>query len=55
MMLEWSVEQATEVTTTAIDLEFLTTVTNVERAVRSSKTGVCVAADAYSTHGFHKL
>ena len=35
MMLEWSAEQATEITTTAIDLEFLPTVTNVER--RSSK------------------
>ena len=35
MMLEKSVEQATEITTTAIDLEFLPTVTNVERGVRN--------------------
>ena len=31
VMLDWSAEQATEVTTTAIDLELLPTVTNVER------------------------
>ena len=30
MMLEWSAEQATEITTTDIELEFLPTVTNVE-------------------------
>ena len=36
MMLEWSAEQALEITTTtAIDLEFLPTVTNVERGVRN--------------------
>ena len=35
MMLEWSAEQATEITTTAIDLEFLPTVTNVERGVQN--------------------
>ena len=34
-MLEWSAEQATEFTTTAIDLEFLPTLTNVERGVRN--------------------
>ena len=53
MMLEWSAEQATEITTTAIGLEFLPTVTNVERGVQ--KLGVCVAADAHSTHGSHEL
>ena len=35
MMLEWSAEQATEITTTAIDLEFLPTVTNVDRGVQN--------------------
>ena len=35
MMLEWSAEQATDMTTTAIDLEFLPTVTNVERGVQN--------------------
>ena len=52
-MLEWSAEQATEITTTAIDMEFLPTVTNVERGVR--KPGVRAAADAYSTHGSREL
>ena len=45
MMLEWAAEQATEITTTAIDFEFQ----------RSAKPGVCVAADAHSTHGSHVL
>ena len=31
MVLEWAAEQATEITTTAIDLEFLPTDTNVDR------------------------
>ena len=35
MMLEWSSEEATEITTTAIGLEFLSTVTNVERGVQN--------------------
>ena len=35
MMLEWSVEQPTEITTTAIDLEFLPTDTNVDRGVQN--------------------
>ena len=48
-MLEWS---ADGITTTAIDVEFLPTVTNVERGVRN---GVRAAADAYSTHGTHEL
>ena len=53
MMLEWAAEQATEITTTAIDLEFLSTDTNEDRIVQ--KPGVCVAADAHSTHGSHEL
>ena len=48
MMLEWAAEQPTEITTTAIDLEFLPTDTNEDR-------GVCAAADAHSTHGSHEL
>ena len=35
MMLEWSAEQATEITTAAIDLEFLPTDTNVYRGVQN--------------------
>ena len=34
-MLEWSAERATEVTTTAIDLEFLPIVTDVARGVHN--------------------
>ena len=41
MMLEWAAEQPTEITTTAVDLEFLPT--------------VCAAADAHSAHGPHEL
>ena len=52
MMLEWAAEQPTEITTTAIDLEFLPTDTN--RGQRSAKPGVCAAADAHSTHGPHE-
>ena len=52
MMLEWGAEQATEITTTAIELEFLPTDTNEDR---NAKPGVCVAADAHSTHGSHEL
>ena len=33
MMLAWAAEQPTEITTTAIDLEFLTSATNVDRGV----------------------
>ena len=33
MMLEWAAEQGTEITRDAIDLEFLTANTNVERGV----------------------
>ena len=53
MMLEWAVEQATEITTTAIDHEFLPTDTNVDRGVQNLE--FCVAADAYSAHGSHEL
>ena len=35
MMLEWSAEQATEITQELIDLEFLPTLTNVDRGVRN--------------------
>ena len=53
MMLKWSAELETEITTMmAIDLEFLPT---DEFGTRSSKPGVCVAADAYSTHDYHEF
>ena len=35
MMLEWAAEQATEITTTSIDLEFLATDTNVDKGVQN--------------------
>ena len=35
MMLEWAAEQATEITTSAIDLEFFSTDTNVDRGVQN--------------------
>ena len=35
MMLGWAAEQATEITTTAIDLVFLPTDTNVDRGVQN--------------------
>ena len=44
MILGWAAEQPTEITTTAIDLEFLPTRTRTEEC----KTGVCAAADAHS-------
>ena len=50
MMLGWSAEQAAEITTELIDLEFLPTSTNVERGVRNLD-----AADAHSAHGSHGL
>ena len=53
MMLEWAAGQPTEITTTAIDLEFLAG--GHERGRRSAKPGVCVAADAHNTHGSHEL
>ena len=35
MMLEWAAEQTIEITTTAIDLEFLPSETNVDRGVQN--------------------
>ena len=35
MMLKWAAEQPTEITTTAIDLEFLPTDTNEDRGVQN--------------------
>ena len=35
VMLEWAAEQATDITTTAIDLEFLPTDTNEDRGVQN--------------------
>ena len=35
MMLEWAAEQPTEITTTAMDLEFLPTDTNEDRGVQN--------------------
>ena len=49
MMLEWAAEQTTEITTELINREFLPT------AARSTKQGVCAAADAYSAYGSHQL
>ena len=37
MMLEWAAEQATEITTTAIDLDFFPTNTKVDRGVQNLK------------------
>ena len=51
-MLGWSAEQETEIMTMAIDLELLPA---EEFGTRSSKSGGCVAADAYSTHDSHEL
>ena len=53
MMLEWATEQPTEVTTTAIDLEFLPTATNQQRGVHNLE--FVFAADAYSAYGSHEL
>ena len=35
MMLEWAAEQATEITTTPIEIEFLRTDTNVDRGAQN--------------------
>ena len=43
MMLKWAAEQPTEITMTAIDLEFLPSETNVDR-------GVCVAVGSWLSH-----
>ena len=53
MMLEWSAEQATEITTTAHRSGI--PADSDECGTRSSKPGVCAAADAHSTHGSHEL
>ena len=53
MMLEWAAEQPTEITTTAIDLEFLPTDTNEDRGVQNLE--FCAAADAHSPHGSYEL
>ena len=51
-MLEWSAEQATEITREAIDLEFLSRVTNVDRGVQNLE--FVLQQIAYSTHGTHE-
>ena len=53
MMLEWAAEQTTEITTELINREVLPTATN--KGARSTKPGVCSAADAYSSYGSHEL
>ena len=53
MMLEWTAEQPTEITTTAIDLKFLPTDTNEDRGVQNLE--FCAAADAHSPHGSYEL
>ena len=52
IMLEWAAEQTTEITTAAIDLEFFAD--GLYRGQRSAEPGICVAADAHSTHGSHE-
>ena len=54
MMLEWAAEQTVEITTTAIDHEFLPSETNVDRGVQNLEF-VCFAADAHGAHGSHEL
>ena len=53
MMLEWAVEQPTEITTTAIVLEFFAD--GHERGQRSAKLGDRSAADAHRPHGSYEL
>ena len=52
MMLEWAAEQPTEITTTAIDLEFLPTDTNEDRGVQNLEF---VLQQTHSTHGVYEL
>ena len=52
VMLEWAAEQTIEITTTAVDLEFLPTDANVDRGVQNLEF---VAADAHGAHGSHEL
>ena len=47
MMLEWSAERVTDITTELMDLEFLPTSTNVERVVRN--------LEFVLQHGSHEL
>ena len=51
-MLAWPAELATAITREAIDVEFLPTVTNVDRGVH--EPGVRAATGACSTHGTHE-
>ena len=46
MMLEWTPEQETGITREAVDLS---SCRRVERGQRSTKSGVCVVADARSS------
>ena len=41
MMLEWAAEQTVEITTTAVDLEFLPSETNVDRGVQNLELLCC--------------
>ena len=58
MMLEWAAEQAIEITTTAIDLEFLPTDTNVDRGVQNLEFVLqqmhtaLMALTSYEAHDF---
>ena len=52
MMLEWAAQQATEITTTAIDLEFLPM--DTKQVQSGAKPGFRSAADAHSAHGSHE-
>ena len=48
MMLQWAAGQATEITTTAIDLEFLPTDTNEDRGVQNLEFCVCSRCTQHS-------
>ena len=52
MMLEWAADQTMEITTTAIDLEFLPTDPNEGRG--GEQSGVHFAAHAYEACGSHE-
>ena len=53
MTLEWAAEQATEITTTAIDFEFLPTDTSEDTGVQNLE--FVLQRDAHRTHGSHEL
>ena len=53
MMREWAAEQTTEISTEPINREFLLIAAN--QGAKSTKPGVCAAADAHNTHGSHEL